>query len=123
MYITKFMGLKRKGKFCHWTTKKIKSNAIDSKDFCEKNVKVVTTLTLGSRPKQGLEKVQAKSEPRGNISYSRECKTMWGNEPPHSQMSSHFGNWNPNRLPNLQKAISEVKTHWIEEFLISLEIF
>jgi hypothetical protein len=41
MYIAKFMELKRKRKFCHLTTKKIKSSAIDSKEFCEKNAKVV----------------------------------------------------------------------------------
>jgi len=32
-----------------------------------------------------------------------------GNEPPHSQMSSHFENWNPNGLPNFQRAIEGVK--------------
>jgi hypothetical protein len=35
------MGIKRKGNFCHLATKKIKSSAIDSKDFCKKNAKVV----------------------------------------------------------------------------------
>jgi len=40
-----------------------------------------------------------------------------GNEPPHSQMSSHFGNWSPNGLLNFQEAIVGVKTHWIEIFL------
>jgi hypothetical protein len=38
-------------------------------------------------------------------------------------MNSHFGSWNPNGLPNLQKAISKAKTHCIEEFLILLENF
>jgi hypothetical protein len=36
-------------------------------------------------------------------------------------MSSHFGKSSPNGLPNLQRTILGVKTHWIEEFLISLE--
>ncbi len=36
-------------------------------------------------------------------------------------MISHFGNWNPNGFSNFQKAIARVKTHWIEDFLISLE--
>jgi hypothetical protein len=40
---------------------------------------------------------------------------------PHSQMSSHFGSWTPNGLPNFQRAISGVKIHWIEKFLISLK--
>jgi len=31
------------------------------------------------------------------------------------------GSWSPGGLPNLQRAIAGVKTHWIEEILISLE--
>jgi len=45
----------------------------------------------------------------------------WGNEPPHSQVSSHFESWSPNGLSNLQRVITGVKTYWIEKFLISLE--
>jgi hypothetical protein len=52
----------------------------------------VTTLALGSQPRQGLAKVWAKKELGSHISCSRKCKRMWVNEPPHSQMSSHFGN-------------------------------
>jgi len=81
----------------------------------------VATLALGLRPKQGPTKVWTKSEPRSHISCSWECKRVWGNEPPHSQMSSHFGSWSPNGLPNLQRVIAGVKTHWIEKFIISLE--
>ncbi len=44
-----------------------------------------------------------------------------GNKPSHSQVSSRFGSWSFSGLPNFQKAISGVKTHWIEDFLISLE--
>ncbi len=36
-------------------------------------------------------------------------------------MSSHFGSWSPDELLNLQKTIVRIKTHWIEELLISLE--
>jgi hypothetical protein len=61
----------------------------------------VATLTLGLQPRQGLAKVWAKSELRSHISCSQECKGVWGNEPPHSQVNSHFGSWNPNRLLNL----------------------
>jgi hypothetical protein len=64
----------------------------------------VATLALGSWPKQGLAKVQAKSKAReshfmllGVWKYGR----VWENEPPHSQMDSHFGGWNLNGLPNL----------------------
>ncbi len=42
---------------------------------------------------------------------------MWGNESPHSQVSSHFGNWSLDGLLNFQKAIIGVKTHCIEFFL------
>jgi hypothetical protein len=44
-------------------------------------------------------KVPAKSETREShfmLPGVRECARMWGNEPPHSQMNSHFGSWNPN---------------------------
>jgi len=43
------------------------------------------------------------------------------NEPTHSQVGSHFGSWSPDGLLNLQRVIVGVKTHWIEEFFISLE--
>ncbi len=49
---------------------------------------VVTTLTLGSWPRQGLAKVRAKSEPGSHISCSQECKRMWRNEP-------HTPKWTP----------------------------
>jgi hypothetical protein len=81
----------------------------------------VTTLTLGSRPRQGFTRVRAKIQPRSRISFSRECKKVLGNEPSHSQVNSHVGSWSPNGLPNLQKAIARVKTQWLEDFFISLE--
>jgi hypothetical protein len=46
--------------------------------------KIIATLTLGSRPRQGLAKVQVKSEPESHISCSQECKRVLGNEPTHS---------------------------------------
>jgi len=48
-------------------------------------------------------------------------KCEWKNEPPHSQMKSHFGSWSPDGLPNFKKEIIKVKIHWIEKFFISLE--
>jgi hypothetical protein len=42
--------------------------------------------------------VPAKSEAQEShfmLSRIWECARMWGNEPPHSQVSSHFGSWNP----------------------------
>jgi hypothetical protein len=43
------------------------------------------------------------------------------NEHSHSQVSSRFGSWSPGGPLNFQRAITGVKTHWIEEFLISLK--
>ncbi len=100
------------------------SNPLNVKEFMDKTrFHIVTTLTLGSRLRQGLAKVWAKSEPRNHISCSQECKKVWGNESPHSQVNSHFVSWSPNGLLNLQRAILGVKTHWIKEFLISLKRF
>jgi hypothetical protein len=36
-------------------------------------------------------------------------------------VGSHFGNWNFDGFPNLQRAIAKVKTHSIEDFLIPLK--
>jgi len=55
-------------------------------------------------------------KPGNHISCFRECRRVWRNEPSHSQVSSHFENWSPNRLLNFQKAISRAKIHWIKEF-------
>jgi hypothetical protein len=51
----------------------------------------VATLALGLWPRQGLAKVWAKSEPESHIPCSQKCKKVGGNEPPHSQVGSHFG--------------------------------
>jgi hypothetical protein len=40
------------------------------------NINFVATLALGSRPKQGLTKVQAKSEAKSHISCSQECRRV-----------------------------------------------
>jgi len=53
----------------------------------------VTTLALGSRPKQGLAKVWAKKEARESHFMSpwvQESVREWTFT--HSQVSSHFGN-------------------------------
>jgi hypothetical protein len=49
---------------------------------------VVTTLALGSRPRQGFAKVRAKNELGSHISCSQECKKVWRNEP-------HTPKWAP----------------------------
>jgi hypothetical protein len=81
----------------------------------------IATLALGSQLRQGLAKVRAESEAKSHFSCSWECRKLWGNEPTHSQVGSHFGNWNPTRLPNPQRAISGVETHWIEKSFIPLK--
>jgi hypothetical protein len=84
---------------------------------------IVATLALGSRPKQRLARLRAKSELESHISCSRECKRVWGNEPSHSRVNSHFGSWSLNIFLNFQRMIAGVKSHWIETFLISLESY
>jgi hypothetical protein len=49
----------------------------------------------------------------------RECE----NEDSHSEVSSYFGSWSLNGHPNLQRAITKVKTPHIEDFFTSLEIY
>jgi hypothetical protein len=83
---------------------------------------IIATLTLGSRPRQGLARGWAKRKLRSHISCFRECKRVWGNKPSHSQGSSHFGSWNPSGLSNFQRTNARVKTPWIEKILIPLEI-
>jgi hypothetical protein len=74
----------------------------------------VATLALGSWPRRGLVRVQAKTKLGSRISWSWECKRVWGKEPSHSQVNSHVGSWSPGGLPNFQRAITRVKTQWIE---------
>ncbi len=52
-----------------------------------------------------------------NPSFVKECE----DDDSHSQVSSHCEGSSPDGLPNLQRAIAEVKTPQIEEFFISLE--
>jgi hypothetical protein len=75
----------------------------------------VATLTLGSQPRQGFIRAQAKRKP-GSVG---ECE----DEHSHSQMNSHFESCSPSGLLNLQRAIAGVKPHRIEKFFISLKIY
>jgi hypothetical protein len=49
---------------------------------------------------------------------AKECKGMSPHTPKWTPI---LGIWVSNGLPNLQRAITGVKTHWIEAFLISFE--
>jgi len=76
----------------------------------------VATLALGSRPKQGFARLWAKRKPRSE----GKCEGM----NPHTPKKAFtLGVWSPGGLLNLQRKLAGVKTQWIEEFLISLEIY
>jgi hypothetical protein len=72
----------------------------------------VATLALGSQPRQRFARVKA-------MKSVRECE----NEDSHSQVSSNFGSWSPDGLPNLQRAIAKVKTPYIKELFILSESY
>ncbi len=75
-----------------------------------KDIHNVATLVLDLRPRRRLAKAQAKKS-------VKECED--GNS--HSQVNFHWESGSRDGLPNLQRAITDVKTPCIEEFLISLE--
>jgi hypothetical protein len=76
----------------------------------------VATLALGSRPRQRLARLRAKRKPRNE----GQCEGM---NPHTPKRASTLGVWSPGGLSNLQREIAGVKTQWIEEFFISLEIY
>jgi len=61
---------------------------------------LVATLALGLGPRQGLAKVWAEKESPG-ITFHVLASVEECEEPTHSQVGSHFGNWNPNGFLNL----------------------
>ncbi len=81
----------------------------------------VATLALGLQPRQRLTRLRAKQETREPHLILLGMQRVWGNEPSHSQVTSHFGSWSPNELLNLQRVIARVKTHWFEEFFTLLK--
>jgi hypothetical protein len=59
---------------CTWLVNhSIDVNVLLTSNFCTGSV---ATLALGSRPRQELAKVRAKSEPESHISCSWECKRV-----------------------------------------------
>jgi hypothetical protein len=74
----------------------------------------VMTLTLDLRPRQRHSKVHAENATQESHSHSRKCEKVWGNEPTHSRVDSHFGSWSPYGLLNFQKTIWKAKIHWID---------
>ncbi len=63
----------------------------------------VTTLALGSWSRQRGCKGAGQEEAGSHITYSRECKKVWGSEPSHSQVNSHVGSWSPDRTPEFSE--------------------
>ncbi len=84
--------------------------------WLENNIVIVTTLALGSWPKQGLARLQTKREARESHLMLPRVQNNVRDEPSHSQVNSHFESWSFNGLLNLKRAIVRVKTHWIQEF-------
>jgi len=87
----------------------------------ESNVEISWPSPWARNQGKSLQKCKPKMKPMSHILCSQECRRVWGNEPTHSQVDSHFGTWSPNRLLNLQRMIVGIKTHWSEKFLIPLE--
>jgi hypothetical protein len=55
----------------------------------------VVTLILGSRPRQGDARLQANREAWESPHMLSGVQGVWGNEPSHSQVNSHFESWSP----------------------------
>jgi hypothetical protein len=81
----------------------------------------VTTLSLGLLSKQGHGRVWAESATRESHSHSQECERVWKMSPHIPKWTSTLGVRVSLEFLNFQKTIWEVRTHWIEDFLISLK--
>jgi hypothetical protein len=57
----------------------------------------VTTLALGSRPRQGVARLGAKRETHESLHMLPGVQRVCGNEPSHSQVNFDVGSWNPER--------------------------
>jgi hypothetical protein len=83
----------------------------------------VAALALGSRPKQGLAKARVKREAQesyfmllGVQESAREWTLTLPNELPLWELESQW-------IPESSRSDCRVKTQWIKEFFISLEIY
>jgi hypothetical protein len=63
----------------------------------------VATLALGSRPKQGVPRLQAKRETWESHHMLLRVQKVWGNEPSQSQVNSHVGSYYPKWIPKFSK--------------------
>jgi hypothetical protein len=66
--------------------------------------------------KQGVVRLQAKKKPRNE----GKCEEM---NPHTPKGASTLGVWSHGGLLDFQRAIARVKTHWIEDFFISMESY
>jgi hypothetical protein len=80
----------------------------------------VATLALSSRPRQKGCKGAGQEEAGSHITYSRECKKVWGSEPSHSQVNSHVGSWSPKRTPKSSErdCRSQISSPWRVFYII-----
>jgi hypothetical protein len=56
---------------------------------------IIATLTLGSRPRQGVARLLTKRKTWESHHMLLGVQKEWGNEPSHSQVNSHVGSWSP----------------------------
>jgi hypothetical protein len=64
----------------------------------------VATLTLGSRPRQGVARLRGKKKIRESHHMLPGVQKVWRNEPSHSQVDSHVGSWTPKWTPKFFRA-------------------
>jgi hypothetical protein len=61
------------------------------------------TLTLGSRPRQGVTRLWAKMKTQESHHMLLGVQRVWGNEPSHSQVNSHCRSWSFKWIPESSK--------------------
>jgi hypothetical protein len=60
---------------------------------------IVANLALGSQPRQGVARLQAKRKTQESHHMLPRVQRVWGNEPSHSKVNSHVGSWKPKWTP------------------------
>jgi len=80
------------------------------------NTFFITTLALGSWPRQGFARLRAKRK----LESEGKCEGM---NPRTPKRASILGVCSPSGLPNFQITITRIKTQWIKKLFISLESY
>jgi hypothetical protein len=80
----------------------------------------ITTLALGSWPRQGVVRLQEKGEPRVMPHVPGSARECEGTNPHTLKGTPTLGSWSPDGLSNFQNAIARVKTQssWINFYII-----